>query len=333
MKNSIYFDSRWIGEHGIGRFAAEVFSRLDFIPLNDSPFAPSSPFDLLYSTFRILSRARGNFFSPGYNVPIFGFPRYVFTIHDLNHLDFSENSSTAKRLYYYFFVKNACRHSPCVLTVSEFSRRRILEWSSIPEERVVNVGNGVSDVFFSNKESTQPGYQYFLCVGNRKPHKNELRLLQAFYKARVDSSLRLVFTGIENSELRHYINGHPGLRERVVFLGRLDEADLARWYKGAISLLFPSLYEGFGLPVVEAMACGTPVLTSSVTSLPEVAGNAALIVDPLNDANILEGIERLATDDALRAQLSAKGLIRARDFSWDRVAQNISHALAAAFSG
>jgi len=111
------------------------------------------------------------------------------------------------------------------------------------------------------------------------------------------------------------------LEDRIVFVGLIDDDKLPEFYRGAVVFIFPSLYEGFGLPPLEAMACGTPVLTSNVTSLPEVVGDAALMVDPYDVDAIAEGIKRLIGDDNLRKELSQKGLARAKLFSWDRTAE------------
>ena len=133
-------------------------------------------------------------------------------------------------------------------------------------------------------------------------------------------------TGYPSEELSTLINEYQ-LSERVVFIGKVQEERLPSLYKGSLCLVFPSLYEGFGLPVVEAMACGIPVLTSNTTSLPEVAGDAAILVNPESVDEIKTGIEKLISDQALRANLIAKGLERAKRFSWDGVAARVQAVL------
>lgn len=321
-----YIDERWIGEHGIGRFANVLASNIEFAHLN-MPGSPSSPMDALRFFFRTLSLSKKDLvFSPGYNAPVFIRNPFIFTIHDLNHIDRGENSSFLKRLYYKWIMQRACRHAQAVLTVSEFSKRRIVEWSGIPAERVINVGNGVDAEYSPSATPFQPGYPYVLSVSNRKAHKNEPRLIEAFSRASVPDSVRLLFTGKATPSLMELID-HYQLRERVIFIGRVAESDLPGLYKGALALLFPSLYEGFGLPVIEAMACGCPVLTSNTTSLPEVAGEAALLVDPTSVQEIAGGISAICGDEALRVVMVGKGYRQASRFSWSEVVNKTEMAL------
>ena len=322
----IYIDERWIGEHGIGRFANVLATNMNFTPMNMAG-SPSSPMDTLRFFFRTLSLSKRDLvFSPGYNAPIFIRTPFIFTIHDLNHIDRGENSSFLKRLYYKWIMQRACCHAKAVLTVSDFSKRRIVEWSGIPAERVINVGNGVDAEYSPSASPFQPGYPYVLCVSNRKAHKNEPRLIEAFSTARLPDGVRLLFTGKTTPVLTELIEKYH-LQERVIFIGRVEEADLPGLYRGALALLFPSLYEGFGLPVIEAMACGCPVLTSNTTSLPEVAGEAALLVDPTSVQEIADGISSICGDEALRAAMIGRGYVQAAKFSWEEVVTKTKIAL------
>lgn len=313
------FDGRWIGPHGIGRFAAEIQRRL---ALRDWGLAgsPSSPLDPLRLTWAMAKLPPDTVvFSPGYNAPLWPVRPFVFTVHDLNHLDVPNNSSASKRLYYRLVIRRACHTARKILTVSEFSRQRIITWADVRPDRVVCVGNGVDASFSPDGARYDPGFSYLLMVSNRRPHKNEARALAAFAQARIDPSIHLLMTGLPTNALTALIE-RSGLTERVVFLGRVDDVHLTHLYRGAVGLLFPSLYEGFGLPVVEAMASGIPVLTSNVTALPEVTGDAALLVDPYDVDAISSRIEQMLTDKALRERLRLAGLRRAAMFQWDEVA-------------
>lgn len=322
------FDERWCGDHGIGRFAKEIGQRVS--GLEDAQFkgSPSDAFDPLKTGVWLCFNSERRFFTPGYNAPLFGRSRSVITVHDLNHIDAIAGSSRLKRLYYSYVLRPACRQAFCVLTVSEFSRQRIIDWSGASPTRVVNVGNGVSDVFkeSSDADMTVSETPYFFCVSNRKPHKNEIRLLEAFSKARISERIMLLMSGDRSPDMDEHID-RLHLSSRVKFIGRASDVGLAKFYRSAVALLFPSLYEGFGLPVVEAMACGTPVLTSNVTSLPEIAGDAAYLVDPYSVSEIQNGIERLESDASLRARLRKAGLERAKSFSWDQVAGRVRSVL------
>jgi glycosyltransferase involved in cell wall biosynthesis len=161
-----------------------------------------------------------------------------------------------------------------------------------------------------------------LYAGNIKPHKNLVRLIEAFDGLRKQGfeDLMLLIIGDEISKLpalRRAVHRHK-LHKQVRFLGFLPDETLAVLYRLAAVFVFPSLYEGFGLPPLEAMASGTPVVTSNVSSLPEVVGDAAVLVDPYDVDSIIEGMRRVLTDPALAAELRRKGLARARDFSWER---------------
>jgi glycosyltransferase involved in cell wall biosynthesis len=323
---TFFFDYRWVGDHGIGRVTRMLDERLCLQHLNISG-KPTSPIDPLRMLFAMLKMPKdAAVFSPGYNAQLFMVRPYIFTIHDLNHIDRPENSSILKKIYYYFLLRRACHNAFRVLTVSEFSRQRIISWAHVPPKHVVNIGNGVDDCYRPDVSPYQPGYQYLLCVGNHKAHKNESRVLEAFAAAKIDSTIRLIFTGNANEELMLQCR-HLGVENRVIFMGRIPEDHLPGLYKGALALVFPSLYEGFGLPVIEAMACGTPVLTSNTTSLPEVAGDAALLVDPTSINQIKTAIGQLCSDAGLRRSLSQKGLQRAKFFKWDEVANKVKAVL------
>lgn len=326
---SITFDGRWIGDHGIGRFAKEIDSRLRFHNFAASGL-PSSPADPFRIALTLLPRAKENIFfiSPGYNGPIFSFNPYIITIHDLNHIDRPENSSLLKRIYYRFILKRVCLRAAAVMTVSDYSKKRIVEWSGIDKIRIFNVGNGVSPIFSDAGDKPDFEFKYILCVSNRRGHKNESGALQGFLKAGLPSNIKLVFTGSESGAIVDEIASLK-VQHRVHFAGRLSEVNLATLYRGAIFLLFPSFYEGFGLPIVEAFASGTPVITSNVTAMPEIAGDAALLVDPNDINDIASAIEKLYNSSELRAELVQRGLKRVENFTWDAVADRVKAAVKA----
>lgn len=326
MNKKIIFDARWIGEHGIGRFAKEVrLANLQFenIKLKGNP---ADKFDTLKLTYYLL-RNREYYFSPGYNAPFMFLKRTVITVHDLNHIDLNYNSSFLKKVYYKFILKRACKKAALILTVSEFSKARIHQWAKIPVNKIRVVGNGVSPEFCPEGEKhSNDCLPYILIVGNRKAHKNETTAVSAFLKAKISEDYRLLIVGETTDELKKIINSYNASK-RVAFLGRVSNSELASLYRGATCLLFPSLYEGFGLPVIESMACGTPVITSSVTSLPEIAGNAAIIVNPNDIQSIIIAIENIITDEKLRHSLIIKGYKQSSQYGWDKVRILLTEAL------
>jgi glycosyltransferase involved in cell wall biosynthesis len=325
MKNLLY-DARWIGNHGIGRFAGELGRRLSGLSSFQRPRRPWHPFDPILLGTELWGRNADLFLSPGYNSPL-GWPgRFIFTLHDLNHLNVGDNSSPLKRAYYRYVIRPACRKATFVLTVSEYSKREIANWANIGEEKIINVRNGVGPPFGANGRKYDPGYPYLLYVGSRKPHKNLPRLLQAYALSGLAKDLPLVISGAEDQKTVADIR-RLELTRHVIFLP-LDSTELlAEAYRGATGFLFPSLYEGFGLPPLEAMASGVPVLTSNVCSLPEVVGEAAILVDPVEVESIAQGMRRIVTDPGLRVQLSAKGMARSQQFSWEETARRVAHIL------
>ncbi len=227
----------------------------------------------------------------------------MITIHDLAVFRFPEAFGRWTRAYSRRAVPRAARAARLVLAVSEFTKREAVELLGIAEEKVRVVQNGVEPVFRPEGEAA-PG-DYVLAVGTVEPRKNLPRLAEAARSLGV--------------ELR--VAGARGWGDvplqGVTLLGEVSDEELARLYRGARCLAYPSLYEGFGIPLLEAMSCGTPVVTSDRPGTAETAGGAAVLVDPLEPAAIAAGIEDAV---ARRDELRALGLERARGFTWERAA-------------
>lgn len=322
----ILFDTRWIGPHGIGRFAGEVMKRLPPVLPVKCQLQPLHFLNPLYLSWLIKKIKPSVFYTPGFNPPLYSSFPFVFTIHDLNHIHFKPGSSAFKRAYYSLILKPACHRAFKVITVSEFSRRGIIEWSNVPEHKVVNVSNGVSDEYRPQGESYTPGFPYIFWVGNSKLHKNLNGVLEGFRISDAKNKVKLILAG-DLGKSAVALAKEKGLNDNVIFAGVLSEEKMPLYYRGARALIFPSLYEGFGLPVLEAMACATPVVTSNTTALPEVAGDACLLVDPEKAGEIAEAIDKIIEDSALRQKLRARGIERAGRFSWDRTAVKLQNIL------
>jgi glycosyltransferase involved in cell wall biosynthesis len=320
----LLFDDRWLGPHGIGRFAAEVAARCPMTPLGLGG-KPLSLLDPALLTLA-LSRARpGHFFSPGFNAPLGRPCPFSLTLHDLIHLDEPAESSAAKRIYYRHVILPALGRASTVFTISEYSRRRIAEWSGLEASRIRVVGLGVGPEFTPEGPVRVHERPYLLYVGNHKPHKNVDGLLRAFAASGLAADLDLLLTGTLAPGL---LDTARGLRisARLHGLGLVPEGELPALYRGARALVMPSFYEGFGLPVIEAMACGTPVLSSNRTALPEAGGDAAAYFEPYQEDSFIEGLRGL-TDDARLAELRARGLRRAGQFDWNAVAGRVMQGL------
>lgn len=328
----ILADARWIGPHGIGRFAANVLSRLPAHSQLRSGPRHLSFLDPVWLSYQIARHRPGVFFSPGFSLPAVSLAPLVFTIHDLIHIRLpaaSRSSTCTRKLYFQTVVKQAARRAYRVLTVSEYSRIELLRWTGLGPDAIVNVGNGIDGVFKPTGKRHDPGFEYVLYVGNFKPHKNIGRLLEAFARLS-DPAIRLLLTGCAPPLLRALVRS-LGLDRRVHFTGCVDDLRLAELYRGALVVVLPSLMEGFGLPPLEAMACGTPVVVSRVAALPEVVGDAGVFVDPLDIADICRGLERAITDCDLRRKLIAAGRIRAALFRWEDVALKVAEVLGVSF--
>jgi len=328
MQKLILADGRWFGTHGIGRFAHEVLSRLKKTEILTSGPPPLSVNNLAWQArYLYKNKARYKvFFNPGYNPILLSSIPYVLTIHDLIHLFAPGSTSLAKKMYYKFLMKPSAKNAYKILTVSEYSKKNIIEWANIPERNIVVVGNGISHQFNIEGATRQPGYPYLLHVGNNKPHKNLARLIQAFAVANIDPSLRLILTSALTNDAEALVKKYH-LENRIIIHCNISDEKLAEYYRGATAFLFPSLYEGFGIPVIEAMSCGTPTLVSNVTSLPEIAGDAAVLVDPNSIESITQGIEKIVLDTTLRENLIRNGLERVKLFSWDKTAAKVQLVL------
>ncbi|MCC7416914.1 MAG: glycosyltransferase family 4 protein [Acidobacteria bacterium] len=271
------------------------------------------------------------FHAPHYVLPPLVACRSVVTIHDCIHLMFPQYLPGRLALTYARgSMAMAAGRATRVMTVSESSKRDIMRLFGTDPAKISVIYNAYDERFGVEpsqedvarvRERFQLHDQFVLYAGNVKPHKNLERLIEAFHlvRRRGLEQLKLVMIGDEISRyaaLRRAVHQHQ-LHKYVRFLGYLPEETLAVMYRLAGVFVFPSLYEGFGLPPLEAMASGTPVVTSNVSSLPEVADQAAVLVDPYDPYSIADGIHRVLTDESTRRDLRQRGLARARQFSWD----------------
>ncbi len=284
-------------------------------------------------SLELLRRPPDVLFVPAHVVPL-AHPRSVVTIHDLGYRAFPEAHPWRARQYLDWSTRWSAAVARRVIVPSEATARDLADAYGTPRERIVVVPHGYHPRFRPlPDDEVRDGLArlgiprpYVLFVGTLQPRKNLARVLEAFetLAARgLPHHLVLVgrrgwladplFAAIERP-------GSPA-RGRIHVTGYLADEDLPVVYTGAAALAFPSLYEGFGLPALEAMACGTPVLASNTSSLPEVVGDAALTVDPLDTRAITAALDRLLTDQTLRGDLRERGLARAQQFTWERAAE------------
>lgn len=287
-----------------------------------------------YSVARVLNKVKPDlFFSPDGYLSLRASTCSLPAIHDINYEHYPNDlpALTSKYYRHYFprFIKKAQR----VITVSEFSKKDISEKYNVSPEKIDVVYNGADEAYKplpkEEKEAVKQKYtsgkDYFLYVSALHPRKNVKRLLQAFDKMKADtnSGIKLVLVGpfyFKNNEMEGVYNAMR-FKDDVIFTGRLNVEELCKVSGAAFALAYVSYFEGFGIPIIEAMQCDVPVITSNVTSMPEVAGDAALLVDPFSVAAIADGMKKIMNDETLRQKLVEKGRVRRNNFSWDKTAE------------
>ena len=277
------------------------------------------------------TRARLDLFHGPVNaLPLAAPGRGVVTIHDLAFLAHPEALGAARRRYLTLLTALSARRAARIITVSAFTRDEVVRRLRVPASKVAVVHNAVDAAFkplpaeeiARFKEAQRLPERAILCVGTLEPRKNLTGLLEAFARLAPATDAELVVVGgqgwLFDEALAHVAT--LGLTGRVRFTGFVPDDDLPRWYNAATIFVYPSLYEGFGLPPLEALACGAPTVTSAGTVMAEIVGDAALLADPRDPAAIAAAIARLLNDDTLRATLRASGPHQAAPFTWARAA-------------
>ena len=293
------------------------------------------PFPRLWTHLRwaeALWRARPDItFSPAHTLPFFFPGRAVVTIHDLGYKHFPQAHNAGQRAYLDLTTRYSAARAALVLADSQATANDLSHFYSTSAAKIRAVYPGVEgDSYSSAKSDTEAvraKYQlparYFAFVGTLQPRKNIKRLILAFrwwQEAHADSDTALVLAGAKGWL---FDDSWLAGADKVRVTGYIDEADKRGLLAGAIALVFPSLYEGFGFPVLEAMHCGAPVIASNSSSLPELVGDAGLQVDPKCVADIAAAMSRCSDDEALRQSLIERGRLRAKRFTWDKTAEKV----------
>ena len=277
--------------------------------------------------------------APHYNVPLFkGKTKLVVTLHDIIHWIFRKQFlGPVQTAYAGFMLNRAVRTSDHIIAVSEHTKKDLMETFGAPAEKITVIYEGVgrayrpmeaeelSTRFRTVSEKYRIPEDFFLYVGLMKPHKNVLWLVEIFKKLKAAKRLRsaLVLVGRKD---RRYPKGYEALRDLetgpgLIYIPEIEFPELLTLYNRATALVHPSLYEGFGLTLLEAMKCGTPVISSRAASLGEVAGDAAVLVDPRSADEMAEALIKVETNAGLRADLTARGFERVKIFDWAETAR------------
>ncbi|MDT8716158.1 glycosyltransferase family 4 protein [Clostridium sp. 19966] len=357
MKNlkDIIIDARMVTHqlHGIGRYTYELIKRVSStselnlkLLVNDVNLGKeifgefkNVEFIVMKSKFislqeqielpRVINRYKGKaiFHSPSFVGSPFIKINTIMTIHDLNHLRFPQFYSPFHKYYYKFIVKTSARKTAKLLTGSEFAKDELLEWLECDESKIVVAYDGIDKRFSliedkDKLESVRKKYKlpdrFILYIGNQKPHKNVETIISSM---KYIDEVKFVINGKGNESINKAISDNK-VEDKILKIGFVDEEDLPYVYNLATVFTFPSLYEGFGLPPLEAMACGCPTVVSNTSSLPEVVGEAALKVEAKDDKAFADAINQLLTDEKLRENLIQSGMERVKKFSWDKMVED-----------
>ncbi|MFQ6100404.1 MAG: glycosyltransferase family 4 protein [Anaerolineae bacterium] len=303
------------------------------------------PFPRLWTHLRlsweIARRPPDALFVPAHVLPLIHPRASLVTVHDLGYLHFPEAHPWRQRLYLDLSTRWNGRAAAHILADSEATKSDLVTRYSVPPAKITVAYPGYDETLAPVRdlaaiEAVKVRYgisgDYFQYLGTLQPRKNLRRLVEAFAKSAIrnpQSAIHLVLAGKRGwlyDDLFAQVR-RLGLEHRVLFLGYVPDEDKAALLSGALAFVFPSLYEGFGLPVLEAQACGCPVITSTTSSLPEVAGDAALLVDPTDTAGIAAAMQRILAEPSLRESLIERGLANVRRFSWTGCAQTVLGAI------
>ncbi|HEX8817338.1 MAG TPA: glycosyltransferase family 1 protein [Terriglobales bacterium] len=365
----IAIDLRRISEFGVGTYTRNIVRALGRMDTSNHYFLIGPPQKVaeagpLPSNFQSIPLLDGDGNLKGFfecrallkslrcdliHIPhLFGTPRnlpcpYVVTVHDLlDHMYRTSERSSMRRLMNVRLTRHVLKHAARILAVSNYTKTEVEKLFNVPASRIDVVYNALDERFLRGHATPADrdllharylvNYPFLLYAGRISPHKNLVRIIEAFsaLKTQLEKDgqfpdLKLIIIGDELSK-------HPDLRRTVIrscvqndvrFLGFIPIEMLRVFYDAAKIFVFPSLYEGFGLPPLEAMAHGTPVVTSNTTSLPEVVGNAAVLVNPENVFEIMRALHRVLLDQALREKLKQRGYEQVKKFSWDDSARRV----------
>ena len=312
--------------------------------------SPQARHPLLYylwfekSLPRILKKLEPDlFFSPDGYLSLSTPVKSMQVIHDLNFEHYPDDLPYSERTFYrhYFplYARKACR----IATVSEFSKRDIINQYHVDANKIDVVYNGANDRYNPIPESEKflvrakytGGVPYFVFVGALHPRKNLANLFRAFdlFREESDIKMKLLIIGHKKWWTSQIKEAYEKMKHNddVDFCGRLEPQELNRVIASAAAMTYVSYFEGFGIPILESYYCETPVITSNVTSMPEVAGDAAILVDPFSVRSICEGMMKIASDPGLADKLNAKARVRRQDFTWQKTADRLWNSMEKAF--
>ncbi|MDJ0737018.1 MAG: glycosyltransferase family 1 protein [Nostocaceae cyanobacterium] len=259
-------------------------------------------------------------FSPIPEAPLYNNCRYIVMVHDLIPLRFPKGFSPLTP-YFRYYIPQVLQQAQHIICNSQATAKDIIEFYKIPTQKITPIPLAHDANHFRPRPQESESQPYFLYLGRQDPYKNLHRLINAFAALPNRNDYQLWLAGPTDKRYTPLLQTQVeelGITQQVKFLNYVPYKDLPKIINQALALVFPSLWEGFGFPVLEAMACGTTVITSNLSSLPEVAGDAAILVNPYNTGEITEAMQTIATDSQLRDRLRVAGINRASYFSWEK---------------
>lgn len=307
-------------------------------PMSRHPFLWFLRFEILLPF--LLKKLKAHIYlSPDGWMPLRSKVPVVQVIHDLNFAHFPKDIPFWTRSYYNFFFPRFARKAKRIATVSHFSKNDIVKTYGIAEDRIDVMHNGCNESYKPKDEETcrqtreefTRGKPFFVYVGALIPRKNIARMFEAFekFKKKDTRDTKFVIVGQKKwwTSRIDQVYENMEFKNELIFLGRRNVDELNRLYAASVALVFPAIFEGFGIPILEAFHSETAVITSSISSMPEVAGDAALLVDPESPENIAEAMDKISSNENLRKELIEKGRERRKLYSWDHTAEKLWEAI------
>lgn len=293
--------------------------------LNPNFITKIIPFPKLWSQIRLswemLAQKPDVLFVPSHLVPIYHPKNTIVTLHDLGFKHFPELYSPKEIIYHNWGMNFSAKHAKKIITPSEFTKKDLINTYSIDPDKITVIWHGFNKDLFKPSDATKKPYIFF--IGRLEEKKNIIGMIKAYEFLRKEKNIKhkLILAGKPGfgyENIQKELEKLPKeIREDVVQLGYISEKEYVRYLQEAEIFLFTTLFEGFGMPIIEAFACGTPVVASNITSIPEIAGNAALLVDPKKPLKIAAALSKLIHDPGLRKSLILRGRVRSKIFSWE----------------
>jgi glycosyltransferase involved in cell wall biosynthesis len=344
--DKFFFDKRFLhvsGAKGINRYIEKYLANtgVHFRFLSSKRVRPFSLFDPIYLSWMIRKSDIRCLLLPSLNLPLFnGKAIIIATVMDFISYDIYKKNifslqGLLKRIYYQWFLPWKLQRVAAIITISQYSKQEITtRYKKINPEKIYIAYPGLDDKIFALKSKNLdvlPSKKYFFSMFSKEEiieHKNIYRVVEAFCEISNEiDNIELVILGALSSATREKLLRLNTASASIRFIVGVSDDELANYYRGAVAFVYPSLMEGFGMPIVEAMACGCPVITSNISSMPEVAGKAALLVDPYNHQEITDAMRKTVSDEKLREKLIAKGVARSKFFSWVQTASAIDNVI------